>query len=141
MTDSHFVYNQQYWKTIYLIYAAVGFTFNLVEITSYIILYHFISVHNNQNTVMILEPSVIRMRNRSNAISLTGLFAGWTMEVWYVILLGFMTQILDSTFLREVPTVLKYYEFFLIPLVETHSSPPIIKFIQSSNLDGKISAN
>ena len=137
MTDSSFSDNKEYRKTIYLIYAAIGFSFNLVEISSYIILYHFISVHNNQNVNTILEPSVIRIRNRSNAISLTGLFAGWMMEVWYVILLGFLTQILDSTFLREVSTVLKYYEFYLIPLVEIHSSPPIKRFIQTLNGDKK----
>ena len=130
--DPNYNRHKTFLKMIFLLYAIIGFIFNMVEICSYIILYHFVTSQNN-NVERILDPSVIRIRNRANAISLTGLFAGWLMEFWYVILLGFLSPIFDSNILREVSTVLKYFEFFFIPLVQINSSPPIKRFMWTLN--------
>ena len=113
-------------------FSLVGVVYTTIEILSYTIIFHYIRNHNNNNTVGIIDPSIVKMRNRINAISLSGLFAGWLMEVWYIVLVGFLSLMFDSKLLREVSTVLKYYEYYLIPLVQIHSSPPIRKFMSTS---------
>ena len=112
-------------------FSLVGVVYTTIEILSYTIIFHYIRNHNNNNTVGIIDPSIVKMRNRINAISLSGLFAGWLMEVWYIVLVGFLSLMFDSKLLREVSTVLKYYEYYLIPLVQIHSSPPIRKFMST----------
>ena len=112
-------------------FSLVGVVYTTIEIISYTIIFHYIRNHNNNNTVGIIDPSIVKMRNRINAISLSGLFAGWLMEVWYIVLVGFLSLMFDSKLLREVSTVLKYYEYYLIPLVQIHSSPPIRKFMST----------
>ena len=119
-------------RAIVILYAIVGFSYTMVEIISYIFLYYYITFHNKIAIANgVVDASVVRMRNRANAISLTGLFAGWLMEVWYIVFVGFLSVTLNSNLVREVSTVLKYYEFYLIPLVQIHSSPPIKRFMMA----------
>ena len=75
-----------------------------------------------------------RMRQRVNAISLTGLVATWLMEVWYILFVGFFSIFFRMNFVREVWSIIKYYEFYFIPLVQIHTSPPIKRYL-SSNYD------
>ena len=132
MSDPHNASKKFVRRAIVILYAIVGFSYTMVEIISYIFLYYYITFHNNNAIANgVLDASVIRMRNRANAISLTGLFAGWLMEVWYIVFVGFLSATLDSNLVREVSTVLKYYEFYLIPLVQIHSSPPIKRFMMA----------
>ena len=51
------------------------------------------------------------------------------MEVWYIIIVGFLTNFFDMNILREVGTVLKYYEFYLVPLVQIRTSVPLKNFV------------
>jgi hypothetical protein len=110
----------------------VGLGYTTVEISSYVILFYFIAKHDNKTAIGVLHQSVIKKRNRVNAISLTGLVTGWLMEVWYIFLVGFLSLVMDRNVLREVSAVLKYYEFYLIPLVQVHTSDPLKKFRLSS---------
>jgi len=55
------------------------------------------------------------------------------MEVCYVLLVGFLKVIFDSNLPREITTILKYYDYFLIPLVQIYSSAPIKRFMASMN--------
>jgi hypothetical protein len=105
-----------------------------VEISSYIILFCYISQHDNNIAKNVLKPSVIKSRNRANAVNLTGLVLGWLMEVWYIFLVGVLSFIMDQNAFREVSALLKYYEFYLILLVQIHTSPALKKFrINSEN--------
>jgi hypothetical protein len=85
-------------------------------------------IHDNKVMKNILQASVIKKRNQVNAISMTGQIAAWLMEVWYAFLIGFLSVFYNVDILREVASLLKSYEFALIPLVEIYASPPIREF-------------
>ena len=131
MSDPDNLSNKKAKKIIIFFFSMIGITYTTVELSSYIILYSYITYHNNNNIRGILDPAVVQARHKVNAISLTGLFAGWIMEVWYLIIVGFLSLIYDQNLLREVSTILKYFEYFLIPFVQIHSSAPIKKFINA----------
>ena len=75
--------------------------------------------HDNKDAVAILNPNVIQSRNRVNAISIAGLFAGWLMEAWYLLLTGVLVLVLnDQDWVREVSAFLKVFEFVLVPFLQ-----------------------
>jgi len=108
-----------------------GTILNLIEILSYILLYGYIWRHDNKNAADILHTNVIQMRNRVNAISITGLFAGWLMEAWYLLITGLLVLVYsDQGLVREVSVCLKGFEFVLVPLVQIYTSAPIKRFLK-----------
>jgi hypothetical protein len=114
-----------------LYFTFFGFAHQIIEIVSYAILYHYIARHDNSNSLkQILKQSDIKARNRSNAISLLGLVAGWMMEISYLFAIGVLSFILEQNIVREIFSVLKYYEFYLIPLVQIYTSNPLKQFWQ-----------
>jgi hypothetical protein len=62
---------------------------------------------------------------------LSGLFAAWLVEVGYLVIVGFIRIIFDGYLIREILTIIKYFDYYLIPYVEIHSSAPIKRFIES----------
>jgi hypothetical protein len=101
----------------------------VIEIGCYVTLYQHITDHNKSIVASkLLDPSVIRIRNKFNSISLVGQVLSWFMEVWYIVLIGFLSNIFHLETLREVAPFFKTFEFFLVPLVQIHTSPPIRKF-------------
>jgi hypothetical protein len=62
--------------------ALFGVVVTLLEVYSFVILFHHLYNHNNRVAINILSPSVVQQRNRTNAVTLAGQFAGWIMEVW-----------------------------------------------------------
>jgi hypothetical protein len=106
----------------------IGLGHTIIEISSYFILFHYIVQHDNKTAIGVLHQSVIKKRNRVNAINLTGLVMGWLMEVWYIILVGIFSLFIESKVLREISLVLKQFEFYLFPLVQVHTSDPLKKF-------------
>ena len=89
----------------------------------------FLIRHDNTVAIIVLEPDVIKKRNRRNAISMVGQLAGWIMEVWHLVLIGFLTPIFMLDSLRNTSSLLKNFEFFLIPLVQIWSSAPIKRYL------------
>ena len=116
-------------KMVITAIAGAGLMFTIQEILSYTILFHHISYHNNIIAANGLSATVIKQRNRTNAISFVGQFLGWVMEVWYVILVGLLSAVYNMESVREISSLLKDLEFVLIPLVEVYTSFPITKFI------------
>ena len=116
-------------KMVITAIAGAGLMFTIQEILSYTILFHHISYHNNIIAANVLSATVIKQRNRTNAISFVGQFLGWVMEVWYVILVGLLSAVYNMESVREISSLLKDLEFVLIPLVEVYISFPITKFI------------
>ena len=104
------------------------FLHSAAEISSYAILFHYICQHDNRIANTVLKPSVVQSRNRANAINLTGLVLGWLTEVWYVVLVGIVSLVTERNAYRELAAILKVYEFYLIPLVQVHTSDPLKKF-------------
>ena len=101
----------------------------ILEVTSYIIFFLHITKHNNTIAANVLKPSVIKQRNRASAVSMYGQLAGWVMEIWYAVILIFFSTFYDADTLREVASLIKDFEFVLIPLVEVQTSFPIITFL------------
>ena len=104
-----------------------GTVLSIVEITCYLILYHHIYSHNVDIASKLLDASVIKKRNQQNAVSLTGLFAGWLMEVWYIVLVGIFSTIFENNWIYEMSAFFKVYVYYLIPLVQIHTSAPLRK--------------
>jgi hypothetical protein len=71
----------EYEKTAKLFVGAVTLSLTLAEITCYTKLYIFIYQKDNGRIKDIVKSSVINKRNKTNAISLSGQFAGWLMEI------------------------------------------------------------
>jgi hypothetical protein len=55
----------------------------------------------------------------------------YNISTWYAFLVGFLPVFYNMDSLREVSSLLKNIEFFLIPLVEVHTSKPIRDFFSS----------
>ncbi len=119
-------------KTTFLIISIYSSICNILEISSYTILYYHVWTHDNRMASEILDQRVIRTRNRANAISLIGLFSTWIFEVSYLVVTGFLSfAIKNHDFLRELVWCYKAYEYFFIPLVQIYTSP-IMKVFKSS---------
>ena len=123
----------KYENPVLILCSLATFSFVLCEITCYVMLYTFINKHNSGDVTKILKPSVINKRNKINAISLTGQVAGWIMETWYIVAIGFLNTIFNFELLREIAPFVKDLEFILIPLVQICTSEPIKKFMMSRN--------
>ena len=119
--------------SVILFYAIIGSFYTVVEILAYIYLYSHISAHNIQIGVEMLDVSVIKQRNKVNAASLTGLIACWLMEVFHIVFVGFLTLLFENNSVREFSALFKYFQFYLIPFVEVHTSPAIQRFISSNH--------
>ena len=94
----------------------------------YIAVSQLIMNHNNNIAASILQPGVIKQRNRVNAVTMVGQLLAWLMEVWYLFFIAVLSGFYDIDTLREVASMLKTLEFVLIPLVEVHTSKPIRDF-------------
>ena len=72
LTDPSFGSMATMKKLMILSASLIGAGLSLVEICSYIILFSHVWRHDNECAGFILDPKIIRNRNRANAISLTG---------------------------------------------------------------------
>jgi len=51
------------------------------------------------------------------------------MEIWYIVFVGFVSIVFNVEGVYGMSSLVKTYEYFLIPLVQVHSSVPIRKFM------------
>lgn len=102
-----------------------------IELICYIIIFHHLKVHNNEMMSGILDKNVIKKRNFVNAISLTGLFVCWLLELFHLVFAGFVSLFIGNQWNREVSTFLRQLEFVLVPLIQIGTSPPIKRHLAS----------
>ena len=121
-----------YKKEFLYAFAIFGGLLTVHELLCYISIYIFAKRTTN-NVGGILRESVIRERNRGNAISLFGQIATWFMEFWYIFMVGFFVNYFDTDVIREVTPILKHFDFVLVPLVQVYTSPPLRKYLKSLN--------
>jgi hypothetical protein len=121
-------YNIKYENAALLFVGAVTLSLTLAEIACYIKLYIFIYKKDNGGVKSLVKASVIHKRNKTNAITLSGQFAGWIMEIWYIVLIGILNTIFNFELFREVAPFLKDLAFLLIPMVQIMTSEPIKQF-------------
>ena len=165
-------------KIIISLFLMQGTVLTFAEIFCYIYLFRYLHNYNNTNATHILDVGVINKRNRTNAISLTGvnfnqflfywwllysqkyrpfynlktyfltcntlqlfgllkmfsgLFASWIMEVWFLLLMAFVSVFFDGTLFREIASIVKYFEYYFIPLVQIKTSSPIKSYVIRSH--------
>jgi len=120
-------------RTIVLIFWPIGASLIIIEAICYIILYRYMWIHNN-NMGHILNPNVIKSRNRVNAISLTGLFATWLIEVGYNFFGAFLSVFIkDGILLSEVVSSMIPFEYYLIPLIQIYTTANLKSFKDNQN--------
>jgi hypothetical protein len=77
--------------------------------------------------------SVLKNRNKTNAITMAGQAASWIMEIWYIVIVGVLSTIVQVDILREISVVVKALEFCLIPFVQIYTSAPIRRYLEANN--------
>jgi hypothetical protein len=112
--------------------ALVGCSLTILEVSSYMAFFYQMTGYNKAVAGKMLKPSVIKGRNRVNAISMIGQIFGWLMEIWYLLLISVLSLKYEMDFLREVSFLLKHFEFCLIPFVQIVTSNPISQFIETN---------
>ena len=120
------------WKKATVVtFAMTGFISNLVEIICYVDLFRYIYNHNKM-AIGLLDMSTIKRRNQVNAVSLIGLFGGWLLEVWYILFVIILFLLFEASWVHEMVAIVKYYEFYFIPLIQIQTSAPIMGFIDKT---------
>ena len=122
-------YILKYENAAKLFVGAVTLSLTFAEIACYTKLYLFMYKKDNGRIKKIVNSSVINKRNKTNAITLSGQFAGWIMEIWYIVTIGILNTIFNFELFREVAPFVKNLEFLLIPMVQIKTSEPIRQFI------------
>jgi hypothetical protein len=70
--------------------ATFGIFVTMVEASCFVALFYHLHNHNKTIAAAVVSPTVIQQRNRVNAITMAGQLAGWTMEVWYLVVVGLL---------------------------------------------------
>ena len=94
------------------------------EIIIYIIFFRFIYLHdNNEKLRALLEPQVIRKRNKTNAITFFGQFCSFLFEVsiWILFTLAMMVG-KESVLLLAVFSILRTISFTCMTIIEIVTS-------------------
>ena len=112
---------------------AFCFLLELIEVSSYLVLFHHLYHHDNQVVKSILRPEVIKLRNKKNAISFLGQLSTWILETLYTLLLIYFISWRQKSALRELASFIKLSEFTLIPLVQILCTPPLRAFVLKKN--------
>ncbi len=107
--------------------SSIGMCLTMLEMVCYIIFFHHVAHHNNSIAATVLQPSVIKERNNTTAISMLGLFMVWLLKMCYFFLIGLFTTFYEMEWLREYSSVVKDFDFVWIPWIEIMTSAPIRK--------------
>ena len=105
------------------------------ELSIYIILFRFMYLHdNNERLRRLLEPNVIRQRNKTNAITLFGQFCSFVFEIsiWILFILAMLMGGNNSVGLLAAFSILKTIAFTCMTVIEA---------MTSSSLRSKVSKN
>jgi hypothetical protein len=105
----------------------------LTELCCYLAFFQHVIHHNNSIAVGVVAPSVLKNRNKTNAITMAGQAASWIMEIWYIVIVGVLSTIVQVDILREISVVVKALEFCLNPFVLIYTSAPIRRYLEANN--------
>ena len=117
-------------KFVFTAVSTVGLFFNVIEMICYAIFFHYLTYHNNNIAVHVLQPSIIKQRNQSNAISMLGLFVTWIIGICYITTVGLVTTLNEAEWLREYASTFKDIDFVWIPWIEILTSVSIKEFVK-----------
>ena len=86
--------------------------------------------HDNYVAVTVVSQSVVKQRNKTNAISMVGLFVTWFLQVGHIIASGFIVFMFDMVWLREYTSLSRIVDFVLIPWIQIRTSTPLKQYEQ-----------
>ena len=109
--------------------------FNIIELTCYIISFGYLIYHDNTIAISVLTQDVINQRNKRNAITMVGQLVTWIVEILYVVLQFIFALKGNMGEMREIASIIKTLDFFLIPLVQIVTSPPLKRFLLKNKTD------
>ena len=109
----------------------VGFVQIVSEFFCYVVIFHHLKVHDNDIMSGVLDKNVIKKRNLTNAVSLSGLFICWSLEFFHLTSAGFLALVVGGNWNRALSIFTRYLEFALVPLVHIRTSPPIRRYLTS----------
>ena len=118
------------WKLeIVIVLALNGVIVNLIEFSSYIFIFYKMYKHDNLEAILILKPSVIKQRNQTNAVTMTGQVICFFIKIWFSIIVGLLAVPFNAFVMREWAGIIKSVDFALIPLVMILTSAPLRTFL------------
>jgi len=134
MTEPSLYILDNYWKKLLMLFSSLmGLFLISIELTCYIIIFRHISIHNNTIMKGILDQNTLQKRNRVNAISLTGLFACWSMLLFHNLIGGVLSFFIGTKWNRDMAAFLRYFEFALAPYIQIRTSQPIKRYLTKHN--------
>ena len=95
------------------------------ELSIYIILFRFMYLHDNSERLRrLLEPTVIRQRNKTNAITFFGQFCSFLLEVsiWMVFIFAMLIGGKYSVSLLAAVSILRTISFTCMTIIEVITS-------------------
>ena len=101
------------------------------EIVIYIIIFRFMYLHDNTKMLRaLLEPQVIRKRNKTNAITFFGQFCSFLFEVscWMIFTFAMLVG-KGSVLLLAVFSILRTIFFTCMTIIEVMTSSPLRSFL------------
>ena len=101
------------------------------EIVIYILLFRFMYLHDNTERLRaLLEPQVIRKRNKNNAITFFGQFCSFLFEVsvWMIFTFAMLVG-KGSVLLLALVSILRTIFFTCMTIVEVMTSSPLRSFL------------
>ena len=102
---------------------------NIIELYCYTIFFGHVYYHDNNVAISVVRHDVVRQRNRTNAISMAGLFATWLMELAYFCWLVYFLSQSSFDEYREALTIVKMAEFVVVPTVQVITSPSLRRYV------------
>jgi hypothetical protein len=78
-----------------------------------------------------LNETAIKNRRRTNAISFFGQFCTWVAGILYILMALLFSIFAKTDHARELGAVFRLSQFFIIPLIEILTSPPLKRYISS----------
>ena len=95
------------------------------ELSIYIVLFRFMYLHdNNERLRRLLEPNVIRQRNKTNAITFFGQFCSFLFEIsiWILFIFAMLIGGKNSVGLLAAFSILKTISFTCMTVIEVMTS-------------------
>ena len=74
---------------------------------------------------------MIKKRQKTNAVTLSGQFITWIASGWYIVTVLFIVAVAKSEDGREIAAIFRVTLFGIIPAIEIWSSPPLKNYVAS----------
>ena len=116
-----------YWRNVRVILSFTGACMIIVQIGIYISFFRLMFKNDNREVLRrLLGPDVIRLRNRTNAITFFGQFCSFVFEFSVIILILLAASVMkDSFYSLAIILILKSGGFTAMAIVEVLTSPTL----------------